>query len=217
MRVRTALASLAVGGLLLAGCAASPEAELNQALTTVTERANDRDADGLRDAADELARVVSRQSGNGLTAGRVKTLLALVAKVKADADLIEEEEVEPTPAPTTRTPTPVATTTAPEPEPTTEEPEPEPTTEEPEPEPTTTTPEPEPTTTTPDPDPTTTAPPPTTTRPPTSTRTTTSSTGGDSTGVDREDQAVGATGPATRTAGARTSPSSRSSSSAPLR
>ena len=136
VRIRTALAGVAVGGLLLTGCAASPQAELNEATTELVERANDGDADGVRSAADALAAVVRRQAGDPLDAAEVERLLALIADIREEAGLLEEEEPEPTPEPTTEEPTVEPTTEAP----TTEPPTVEPTTEEPTTEPPTTEP-----------------------------------------------------------------------------
>jgi len=96
----------AAAALLLAGCATSAQAQLDQAVADVTDQANVRNAEGLRTAADELQELVSGLSGSG-DLGRAKAtrLLDLASKIRADADLLEREEQTPTPAPTTAAPT----------------------------------------------------------------------------------------------------------------
>ena len=87
-RVGGGVAAVALA-LLLAGCAGSPQAELDQAVSDVTDQANARNADGLRDAADTLIALLSAQSGSGFDAAKVKRLQALAQQVEDDAALLE--------------------------------------------------------------------------------------------------------------------------------
>lgn len=88
MRAGAGAAALAAL-LLLSGCASSPAAELRQAVAEVTDRANARDAAGLRRAADQLLAVIAKQSGSELSLAEAQALRALAEKVKADAALLE--------------------------------------------------------------------------------------------------------------------------------
>jgi len=106
--VRGRLLATAALALLLAGCASSPRADLNGALTDVTNRANARDAAGLRLAVDRLVEVVNRQSGSSLPLEEAQRIRDDAAKVKAGAALLEPA---PTPAPTTAPPSPTPSPT----------------------------------------------------------------------------------------------------------
>lgn len=99
MRARTALPALLV--LLLAGCS-SPQADVNSAVSDITDAANSGDAAGIRTGVDDLLAIVSRQSGSDLPADEVARIREIAEKVKADATLLETPV---TPSPTA-TPSP---------------------------------------------------------------------------------------------------------------
>jgi outer membrane murein-binding lipoprotein Lpp len=107
---RVVLAALAA--LLLAGCASSPQADLNRALTTVTERANAQDSAGLRAAVDDLIALVNRQSGSDLPLDEADRIRADAQRVLASAALLDAPVVTPTPSRTTASPTPSRTPSA---------------------------------------------------------------------------------------------------------
>lgn len=110
MRARTAVAA-GLAALLLGACGGSPQADLNSAMAEVTDRANARDASGLRLALDRLVAVVNRQSGSDLPLDEAQRIRALAEKVRADAALLEQPAI-PTPAVTTSRPVPTSTRTA---------------------------------------------------------------------------------------------------------
>ncbi len=109
------LGAAAAAALLLSGCASSPEADLNSALSDLTDAANARSAARVRTTADDLIAVVNRQSGSSLPLERAASIRALAERVKADAALLEvappptptpSQSPSPTPTPPKRTPTP---------------------------------------------------------------------------------------------------------------
>lgn len=92
--MRAGLVVAGLAALLAAGCGgqASPAQELADRVDAVTREANDRDADGLRDAALSLADTVSAQRDDGaLSADRAKQLLTLAATLRERADLLDPE------------------------------------------------------------------------------------------------------------------------------
>ncbi len=112
MRGRRVAGPVLLAAVLLAGCASSPQADLNSALSEVTDRANAGDAVGLRLAVDRLIGVVDRQSGSDLPLDEAARIRADAEKVRVDADLLV-----PTPTPTPSvtqppSPTPSATPSA---------------------------------------------------------------------------------------------------------
>lgn len=110
MRARTAIAA-GLAALLLGACGGSPQADLDTAMAEVTDRANARDASGLRLALDRLVAVVNRQSGNDLPLDEAQRIRTLAEKVRADAALLEQPAT-PTPVVTTSRPAPPPTRTA---------------------------------------------------------------------------------------------------------
>lgn len=105
---RHAVAGALVGVLVLTGCASSPEADLNEALTEVVERANAQDPGDLRLAVDDLLAVINRQSGQDLDPEQAQSLRAAAEQVREDADLLEVVAT-PTPTPTRSSASPSAT------------------------------------------------------------------------------------------------------------
>lgn len=92
MRARVVAAGLTA--LLVTGCGgqASPERELADQVDAVTREANDRDADGLRDATSSLSDTVSAQREDGtLSAERAQRLLTLAATLRERADVLDPE------------------------------------------------------------------------------------------------------------------------------
>ena len=91
--VRGTLVGAVAGLVLLTGCSggSSPDLERREALNAVVSAANERDADRMRSAVDELVAVLNRQSGSDLPADEVMRISAAAAKVKVDADLIDPQ------------------------------------------------------------------------------------------------------------------------------
>ena len=99
--------------VLLSGCGSSPQADLNRALTTVTDQANGKNAVGLREAVGQLIVLVDRQqTGNDLTADKADRIRAQAQKVLADAALLDVPVITPTPTRTTTPPSPTPTPSA---------------------------------------------------------------------------------------------------------
>jgi outer membrane biosynthesis protein TonB len=141
-----------IGAALLTGCAGDTDGELRRSVADLTDDANDRDADAVRDgAADLIMQVDEALRANEINPDQANRITELARQLGERADLLAPpEEPEPTVTPSpepTEEPSPTdepEETEEPSPEPT-EEPEPDPVpTEEPEPteEPS---PEPEPT------------------------------------------------------------------------
>ncbi len=107
--------------LALTACGGEPKAELRGDVESVTLAANDGDAEGVRDAVEDLLSTIRRQvANNELARDEGERLRAIALRIAESADLLDPE---PTPSPT-----PVEETEEPEP---TQEPSPTP-----EPEPT---------------------------------------------------------------------------------
>lgn len=86
-----AVAVLLAGAVALTGCAANGD-PLRDHLADITNAANDRDADALRAAADDLlAELEAQQAAGELTAGEVQRFGDLTRQVRADADLIDQD------------------------------------------------------------------------------------------------------------------------------
>jgi outer membrane murein-binding lipoprotein Lpp len=136
---RVRLAAAVLGGLLLAGCSADPAGELRKEVRDLTEAANDRDAEQVRDEVDDLLAEIEDAVRSGELTSAEGARLAQLATAVRDAAVQLEPAEEPTPSPTTASPTPSPTpsptrsptptrTPSATPSPTeTEEPEPEPT------------------------------------------------------------------------------------------
>lgn len=92
MRAPSALLSLPLAALLLAGCGVDPAAERRELVLGITESANAGDEDGVREQADALLQLLERQVGDEeLTAEQADRLRALAEEVAAGADVLDEE------------------------------------------------------------------------------------------------------------------------------
>lgn len=92
MKAARALLPLPLAALLLAGCGVDPAAERRELVLGITESANAGDEDGVRAQAGSLLQLVDRQLADGeLTAEQADRLQALAERVRAGADLLDEE------------------------------------------------------------------------------------------------------------------------------
>lgn len=92
MSAPRALLSLPLAALLLTACGVDPAAERRELVQGITEAANAGDEAGLRAQADSLLQLLERQvADDELPAEEADRLRALAAKVKAGADLLDEE------------------------------------------------------------------------------------------------------------------------------
>lgn len=85
------LAAALVG---LSGCAGSGD-EVRDLLADITVAANDRDADALRSAADDLIdELASQRAAGELGPAEADRLTQLAQQVRADADLIDQDALD---------------------------------------------------------------------------------------------------------------------------
>lgn len=128
---------LPVLALALTACAADPEATLRGDVEDVVLAANSNDADGVRDAVDDLLSTIREQVGSGeLPPQRGRELRELALAVQASAGALDPEP-SPEPSPSTEPSPSEEPSPSPEPSPSEEpSPSPEPSpSEEPSPEP----------------------------------------------------------------------------------
>jgi flagellar biosynthesis GTPase FlhF len=92
---RRLLVAAPLVALLLAGCGASGRADVRDAAEAVTSAANAGDADGIRDAVDDLLAELDRQVAAGELASPQAARIAAAARdVRASAVLVDEEAIE---------------------------------------------------------------------------------------------------------------------------
>ena len=92
MRVASALLTLPLAALLLAGCGVDPAAERRDLVLGISEAAKAGDEDAVRAQVDALLELVERQvADEELTADEADRLRALAARVRIGADLLDEE------------------------------------------------------------------------------------------------------------------------------
>ena len=82
-------------GLLLAGCAGGGRADVRDGVEAVTASANAGDADGIRDAVDDLLAELDRQVGAGeLTSPEAARIAAAAREVRDSAVLVDQDAIE---------------------------------------------------------------------------------------------------------------------------
>lgn len=92
MTAGRALLTLPLAALLLMSCSVDPAAERREIVLGITQSANAGDEDGVRAQTESLRQLVERQVADGeLSAEQADRLRALVEKVRAGADLLDEE------------------------------------------------------------------------------------------------------------------------------
>ena len=108
MHARRLAPAVLLGALLLAGCGStSPADELRSKVAAVTDAANSRDANGLRNAVDDLLSTAKLQHDTKkLDLDRYRQIQLFAGRVKADAALLEPAPSRTAP---TRTAPPVTT------------------------------------------------------------------------------------------------------------
>ena len=85
---------LVVAGLL-SGCAGSDRTDVRNGVEAVTAAANARDADGVREAVDDLLAVLDRTvPGGELTSSEAARIAAAARQVRDSADLVDEDLLE---------------------------------------------------------------------------------------------------------------------------
>lgn len=97
LRGACAAVALAAGLAGLTGCAAGDDdgSAVRDRLEAVTLAANERDADALRRAADDLVdELAAQRSAGELSAAEADRLTQLAQQVRADADLIDQDLIE---------------------------------------------------------------------------------------------------------------------------
>ena len=91
--IRFGVAGLAL--LLVAGCSADPGDERRAQVAAITEAANARDADQVRERVEALVATVGAQRERGeLTADEAERLIAAAEAVRTGADVIDEDLLE---------------------------------------------------------------------------------------------------------------------------
>lgn len=89
------LVVLPLAAALLAGCGSDPADERRAEVVALTEAANDRDADAVRDRADALLTTVQAQrERDQISAQEADRLIALAQSVRSSADVIDEDLLE---------------------------------------------------------------------------------------------------------------------------
>lgn len=84
----------ALSGLLLAGCSADPREEIRALVEDVTAQANERDADGVRSAVDELVVAVdSAVAAGDLPEAEAAEIRSAALAVQAGADEIDPDVI----------------------------------------------------------------------------------------------------------------------------
>ena len=116
MGVRRLPPALLLGAVLLAGCgSSSPADELRSKVAAVTDAANNRDANALRSAVDDLLATAKLQHDTGkLDLGRYREIQGYATRVKADAALLDPPAARTAPPATTAPPTTTPVTTPPQ-------------------------------------------------------------------------------------------------------
>lgn len=91
LALRLVAAPLAV--MLLAGCAgADPAQDRRAVVAELTDAANERDADAVRQHAERLVALVEQQlADDAINAEDAERLTALAASVRSGADLVDED------------------------------------------------------------------------------------------------------------------------------
>ena len=84
-----------VFGVLLAGCATDGRAQVRDAVEGVTAAANERDADGVRDAVDDLLAELDSQVASGeLQSPEAARVAALARQVRDSAALVDQAAID---------------------------------------------------------------------------------------------------------------------------
>ena len=108
---RALAAAMLLGAVLLGGCgSSSPADELRSKVAAVTDAANNRNANGLRSAVDDLLSTAKLQHDTAkLDLGRYRQIQTYARRVRADADLLDRPPARTLPPATTATTPPVTT------------------------------------------------------------------------------------------------------------
>ncbi|MEX2291404.1 MAG: hypothetical protein WD794_13915, partial [Mycobacteriales bacterium] len=86
--------------VLLAGCGGSPRAELRGDVEAVTRAANAADAQGVRDAVEDLLDTIRRQvNSRKLDRDEAERLQAIALQIRESSALLEEPEPTEQPEP----------------------------------------------------------------------------------------------------------------------
>ena len=95
MSRRRVLAVAPLLGLLLAGCAGSGRVDVRDGVEAVTAAAHARDAEGVRDAVDDLLTLLERQVSAGeLTSPEAARIAAAARQVRDSAALVDDKAIE---------------------------------------------------------------------------------------------------------------------------
>lgn len=87
-----ALVALPLAAALLAGCGADAAAERRELVAELTQAANDRDADAVRERAEALVQVVADQrEREELSPEQADRLIALAESVRRNADVVDAD------------------------------------------------------------------------------------------------------------------------------